>query len=119
VGLVGKNRAQGLEFGVAGQINDRWAISGGYTYTDAKIIDDGDGGNDGNQMHYIARHSLALWTTYDVTEQWTVGGGATYTGKRFMNAANTAALPAQWRVDAMAAYEISDNARLQLNVNNL
>lgn len=119
VGLVGANRAQGLEFGVAGQINDRWAVSGGYTYTDAKIIDDGDGGNDGNEMHYIARHSLALWTTYDVTDRWTLGGGATYTGKRFMNAANTSALPAQWRVDAMAAYEISDNARLQLNVNNL
>ena len=120
VDTIGKNRAQGLELGVNGQIDDRWAISAGYTYTDAEIIDGGgDGSTDGNQMHYIAKHSLALWTTYDVDDRWTVGGGATYTGKRFMNAANTAQLPAQWRVDAMAAYKISENADLQLNINNI
>ncbi|SEO41826.1 catecholate siderophore receptor [Paracoccus alcaliphilus] len=120
VELTGKNRAQGLELGVAGQVNDRWGIYGGYTYTDAEIIDGGgDGSTNGNDMHYIAKHSLALWTTYEVTEQWTVGGGATYTGKRFMNAANTSALPSQWRVDAMAAYKISDRANVQVNINNL
>lgn len=120
VDLVGENRAQGLELGVAGQVNDRWGIYGGYTYTDAEIIKGGgDGSTNGNQMHYIAKHSLALWTTYDVTEQWTIGGGATYTGKRFMNAANTSALPSQWRVDAMAAYRINDQADVQINVNNL
>ncbi|WP_294930307.1 TonB-dependent siderophore receptor [uncultured Paracoccus sp.] len=120
VDTIGKNRAQGLELGVNGQIDDRWAISAGYTYTDAEIINGGgDGSTDGNQMHYIAKHSLAVWTTYDVDDRWTVGGGATYTGKRFMNAANTSQLPAQWRVDAMAAYKISENADLQLNINNI
>lgn len=120
VELTGKNRAQGLEFGVNGQINDRWAVSGGYTYTDAEIIDGGgDGSTNGNQMHYIAKHSLAVWTTYEIDDQWIVGGGATYTGKRFMNATNTSALPSQWRVDAMASYKINDKADLQLNVNNL
>ena len=132
VDTVGENRAQGLELGVNGQIDDRWAISAGYTYTDAKIVDGGtintgtaaapvwvDGLYDGNQMHYIAKHSLAVWTTYEVNEQWTVGGGATYTGKRFMNAANTSELPAQWRVDAMATYQINDQASLQVNINNL
>ncbi len=120
VDLVGHNRAQGVELGVNGQIDDRWGISVGYTYTDAEIIKGGgDGSTDGNQMHYIAKHSLALWTTYRIDERWTVGGGATYTGKRFMNAANTSALPSQWRVDAMATYKINDQADLQLNVNNI
>ncbi|WP_170161960.1 TonB-dependent receptor [Paracoccus siganidrum] len=41
VELTGENRAQGLELGVAGQVNDRWTIYGGYTYTDAEIIDGG------------------------------------------------------------------------------
>lgn len=120
VDLVGENRAQGLELGVNGQIDDRWGISAGYTFTDAKIINGGgDGANDGNRMHYIARQSLSVWTTYDVTDQWTIGGGATYTGKRFMNADNTSVLPSQWRIDAMAAYQINEQASVQLNVNNL
>lgn len=129
VATIGKNRAQGLELGVNGQINDRWGISGGYTFTDAKIIDAGyaqdDSGayvpspDNGNRMHYIARHSLAVWSTYQVDDRWTVGGGATYTGKRFMNAANTAELPSQWRVDAMAAFKIDERANLQMNVNNI
>ena len=129
VDTIGRNRAQGFELGVNGQISDRWGVSAGYTLTDARIIDagysnDGEGNyvpsqNNGNRMHYIARNSFALWTTYDVDEQWTVGGGATYTGRRYMNAANTAELPSQWRVDLMAAYQINDQARLQMNVNNL
>ncbi|MDO5640943.1 MAG: TonB-dependent siderophore receptor [Paracoccus sp. (in: a-proteobacteria)] len=129
VDTIGRNRAQGLELGVNGQISERWGISAGYALTDARIIDagyvdDGSGNyvaspDNGNRMHYIARNSFALWTTYEMDDQWTFGGGATYTGKRFMNAANTAELPAQWRVDAMAAYQINDQARLQMNINNL
>lgn len=120
VDLIGKNRAQGLELGVAGQINDRWSVAGGYTYTDAKIIEGGgDGENNGNQMHYIAKHSFALWTTYEVDPKWTVGGGLTYTGKRFANADNTSVLPGGTRVDFMTSYKINDAASLQLNVNNV
>lgn len=120
VELIGKNRAQGIELGVAGQINHKWAISGGYTYTDAKIINGGgNGSTNGNEMHYIAPHSFSLWTTYAVTDQWTVGGGATYQSERFMDAANTRALPSQWRVDLMTSYKINDKASVQLNVNNI
>lgn len=116
---VGRNQAQGIELGIAGQINDRWSISGGYTYTDAKIVDDGAGGNAGNKMHYIAPHSFGVWSTYAVNDRWTVGGGATFLSSRFMNADNTASLPAHWRFDAMASYRINDRAGLQLNINNL
>lgn len=119
VELIGRSRVQGIEIGVAGNITELWAISAGYTYLDAKLLDDGAGSNDGNRLHYIAPHAFSVWTTYEATERLTVGGGATYTGKRFINAANTSALPDQWRVDLMAAYKVNDNATLQLNVNNV
>lgn len=128
VELVGSSRAQGVELGVAGNITDKWAISAGYTYTDAKLTDagyDNVGGvwvpspDTGNKLHYIAPHSFAFWTTYDVTEQWRIGGGATYTSKRYMNSANTAILPSQWRVDLMSSYQFNEKASLQLNVNNV
>lgn len=129
---VGENRAQGLELGLSGQINDQWAVSAGYTYTDAKIVDGGavntgtrsapvwvDGLYNGNQMHYIAKHSFSLWSTYNIDSAWTIGGGATYVGKRYTNAENSGLLPAAWRVDMMAAYQLNDKASVQLNVNNL
>lgn len=124
VALLGHNRARGLELGAAGQISDRWGLSAGYAFVDAKTIDGGfDGGepseDNGNYMQFVARHSFSLWTTYEVTDQWTLGGGATYTGKRYLNGENTAALPSQWRVDLMAAYKINEAAELQVNVNNV
>lgn len=124
VDLVGSSRAQGIELGVAGNVTERWAVAGGYTYTDAKLTDAGYVGgvpspNTGNYLHYIARHSFSVWSTYDVTEKWKVGGGATYTGKRYMNAANTSALPEQWRVDLMTSYAFNEHTSLQLNVNNV
>ncbi|RDD69614.1 TonB-dependent siderophore receptor [Paracoccus versutus] len=123
VALLGHNRARGFELGAAGQINERWGLSAGYAFVDAKTIDGGfdDGepsADNGNYLQFVARHSFSLWTTYEVSDRWTVGGGATYTGKRYLNGENTAALPSQWRVDLMAAYKINETAELQVNVNN-
>ncbi len=124
VALLGHNRARGFELGAAGQINDRWGLSLGYTFIDARLVNDGFSGgvpseDNGNYMQFVARHGFGLWTTYELNDRWTLGGGATYTGKRYLNTANTMVLPAQWRVDLMAAYAINDSAKLQVNVNNL
>lgn len=121
VALIGENHAQGIELGVAGQINDRWGLSMGYAYTDA-VVDFAGGTDrslDGKEMQFSAKNSFNLWSTWQVSDRFTIGGGATFTDKRWLNAANTLALPSQWRVDAMFAYELTENAVLQVNVNNL
>lgn len=118
--LAGKSRAQGFELGVAGQIDDRWGLSAGYTMTDAKWLDAGaDVDQNGKQLQFIAKHSFSLWSTYVLTDKVTLGGGATYTGKRYLNGENTAELPSQWRFDAMASFAVAENTSLQVNVNNL
>lgn len=117
--LIGNSRAKGLELGVAGNITDRWQVFGGYTYTDAELVDDGRGTNDGNRLKFIPAHTFSIWSTYDVTEKLTMGGGAYYMSERFMDDANTKALPSHWRVDLMAAYKVNENFDVQLNVNNL
>ena len=117
--LIGNSRAKGLELGVAGNITDRWQVFGGYTYTDATLVDDGRGTNDGNRLKFIPAHTFSIWSTYDVTEKLTMGGGAYYMSERFMDDANTKALPSHWRVDLMAAYKVNENFDVQLNVNNL
>jgi catecholate siderophore receptor len=117
--LVGNSTAKGIELGVAGNITDRWQVFGGYTYTDAELVDDGRGTNDGNRLKYIPEHTFSIWSTYAVTEKLTMGGGAYYMSERFLDDANTKALPSHWRVDLMAAYKVNDNFDVQLNVNNV
>ncbi|SED41097.1 TonB-dependent siderophore receptor [Rhodobacter sp. 24-YEA-8] len=121
VALAGESRAQGIELGVAGQINDQWGVSLGYAYTDAEVIKGGGttGANDGKQMQFNAKNSFSLWSTYAVNDKLTLGGGATFTDKRWLDAANTMILPSQWRFDAMVAYELTEATVLQVNINNL
>lgn len=117
---VGNSRGRGFDLGVAGQITDRWAISAGYSYLDAKIVDAGaDVAENGNRPINTAEHSFALWTTYDVNDKLRIGGGANYVSQKYVNPENTYAVPAYWRVDAMASYQVTENAALQFNVNNL
>ncbi|HEY0214078.1 MAG TPA: TonB-dependent siderophore receptor [Paenirhodobacter sp.] len=125
---IGKTRSQGIELGVAGQINDKWGISAGYTYTDAKTLEGGysctsgvcaPNSSTGARVTGVPLNNLSVWSTYAVTDQWTVGGGAIYMDERPMNAARTAVLPSQVRVDLMTSYEVAENTVLRLNVNNL
>ncbi|SFA80527.1 catecholate siderophore receptor [Poseidonocella pacifica] len=123
--LAGRTVSKGIELGIAGQINDRWSVSGGYTYTDAKIEEAGFNGNgtteydDDTEVTNVAPHSLSIWTSYDVTEALTVGGGATYTSERNVNREGTTVLPAHWQVDAMARYAFENDLEVQMNVTNL
>src|SRR5690606_5090308 len=117
---IGKQRVDGFEFGVTGNITPAWKVFGGYTYLRSELVDDGPAGtNDGNEFPSIAPHNLSLWTTYDLNSDWTVGGGAIYMARRYANAANTYKLPNYWRFDAMASYRVGPNVDLQLNVQNI
>ncbi|WP_112311867.1 TonB-dependent receptor [Pseudogemmobacter bohemicus] len=121
VALAGESLAQGIEIGVAGQINDQWGVSFGYAYTDAEVVKGGGrpATLDNKEMQFNAKNSFSLWSTYAVNDKLTVGGGATFTDKRWLDAANTLILPSQWRFDAMVSYEVAENTLLQVNVNNL
>lgn len=122
VTLGGNNRVRGLELGVAGSITPAWGVWGGFTYLDPKLtsyVANATTDYSGNQMKFIAKQSLSLWSTYKVLPQLVLGGGATYVGKRFVDDANTLELDATWRFDAMARYDINRKLSVQLNLNNL
>ena len=119
VQLIGSNRVRGFEFGVSGNITPEWNIFGGYTYLNAKLIDDGTGANAGNKIKFVAPHSFSVWTTYKITPEFDIGGGVNYTGKRYVNDANTQWFKPYARIDATIGYKVSDNLDLRLNVQNL
>ncbi|MEN8641913.1 TonB-dependent receptor [Pseudomonas sichuanensis] len=118
---VGETRVQGIELSASGKLTNKWQVFAGYTYMQARQIDGGPLGkaNDGNQLPNTPNNSASLWTTYQVTPKFTVGGGAFYVDDVFGNVANTTMVDSYVRYDAMAAYKLTKNVDLQLNVQNL
>jgi len=120
---AGKQQVKGFELGFAGNVTDKWAVFGGYTYLDSELKDNGpqaaNAANNGNQFPNTPKNSFSLFSTYQVLPAFTVGGGAYYVDKVYGNPANSLYVPSYWRFDAMAAYRFNKHLTLQLNVNNL
>ena len=118
---AGKTRVQGVELSASGKITDKWQVFAGYAFMDSEQIDGGPMGkaNDGNELPNTPKNSASLWTTYQVTPKLTIGGGAFYVDDVYGSVANTTMVDSYFRYDAMAAYKLTKNVDLQLNVQNL
>lgn len=120
---AGTTRVQGIELSASGKLTDQWQVFAGYAYMDSEQVDGGDmpanRANNGNELPNTPKNSASLWTTYQVTPKLTIGGGAFYVDDVFGNTANTTMVDSYVRYDAMAAYKLTKNIDLQLNVQNL
>ncbi|UST64929.1 TonB-dependent siderophore receptor [Pseudomonas moraviensis] len=118
---AGKTRVQGFELSASGRITDKWQVFAGYAFMDSEQVDGGPLGraNDGNDLPNTPKNSASLWTTYQVTPKLTIGGGAFYVDDVYGSVANTTMVDSYVRYDAMAAYKLTKNVDLQLNVQNL
>ena len=117
--LTGEQRVDGFEIGLTGQITPKWDVFTGYTYLASEVLASNDAAEVGNDLNRTPRHTLATWTSYQVTPEFEVGGGAYYMDDRFSNDTNTNKIPDFWLVNAMAGYEVTEEVDLQLNVTNL
>ena len=118
---VGTTRVDGIELSATGKLTEKWQVFAGYSYLEARQVDGGPMGkaNDGNQLPNTPNNSASLWTTYALTPKLTIGGGAFYVDDVFGSVANNTMVDSYVRYDAMAAYKLSKNVDLQLNVQNL
>ena len=119
--LAGKQRVQGFELGISGNITPRWQIYGGYVHLDATILSSSNPAEVGGHFPNIPDDSAALLSTYAVTDALTLGGQIAYTSERYggTTVAGTATLPAYWRFDATARYRFNSQFEVQANLLNL
>jgi catecholate siderophore receptor len=87
-----KQRINGLELGLTGQITPAWAINAGYTYLDTKVTEDlvcagtplrciANPITSGTPILQVPKNSGYVWTSYrlrDFVPGLAVGGGVTY-----------------------------------------
>ncbi len=118
---IGKQRNQGIEFNVAGQIQPGWNVIASYSYIDAKITESNDG-LAGNQPPNVPFNTASLWTTYQLQrgslQGLGFGLGLFYVGDRQGDTDNTYIIPSYLRTDAAIYYQ-RDNWRAGINIQNL
>lgn len=108
---------QGVEIQLQGHITEDWFLTAGYSYLDGNQVD--EFGAEGNRVRELPENTFSLWNNYQVNQKLGFGLGLTYQDESFINNSNSAILPSYTRVDAAAYYDVSDDMRLQLNIENL
>ncbi|MFO8027526.1 MAG: TonB-dependent siderophore receptor [Opitutales bacterium] len=118
-GSVEEIEVQGFEAQLSGRVTDQWFVSAGYSYLDGEDVN-------GFEPREIPEHSFSLWNRYQLTEELGLGLGAIYQGESYISNIDPddvpdtrATLPSYVRVDAAAYYQLTDNMRLQVNIENV
>lgn len=107
----------GFEAQVIGQITEGWFVSAGYSYLDGEQVN--RSGPTGLRPRELPENMFSLWNNFQITEKLGLGLGLTHQSESFVNNGNTAVLPSFTRFDAAAFYDVSDDVRLQVNIENL
>lgn len=109
----------GFEAQFLGQITKEWFITAGYSYLDGEIKDDTDPLVDGNRPRELPEHMFSVWNRYQLNDQLGLGLGLVYQDETFITEDNDTTLPSFVRVDAAVFYQLSEDLRLQVNIENL
>ncbi len=102
----------GFEVQLQGLITDKWFISAGYSFLDGEL-------DNGNRPRELPENMFSVWNTYQLTNEFGLGLGLIYQNESFIEEDNVKRLPSYVRIDAAAYYNVSENVRLQLNIENL
>lgn len=121
--LNGKQRVDGIELALAGNVTERWSISAAYTLQDSEIVnaEGADESQVGYELPRTPKNSFSVWSRYDYSEDVAFGLGAQYMGKRYNSSTPESREVADsyliW--DMMVSYQFSQQLSLQLNGSNL
>jgi catecholate siderophore receptor len=114
---VEESEVQGFEAQYLGRISNVWTLSAGYTYLTGENAKD-TVGND--RPGELPKSSFSIWNNYQLTEKLGLGLGAIYQDESTPKGGDEyGTVPDFIRFDAAAYYQLSDNLRLQLNIENL
>jgi catecholate siderophore receptor len=118
--LVDGQRVQGLELGFSGNLTDAWQVIGGYAYQNAEVTHtQSTSALEGAKLALVPEHSFSVWNRYDWSSNWGAGVGLIHRSKVFTTTDNLVSLPGFVRVDAALYHRLSEQTRIQLNIENI
>jgi catecholate siderophore receptor len=103
----------GFELELKGRVNDNLNVAFSYSNIDGET-------SSGGKPKEIPESTYSIWTTYDVSPKLGWALGVVHQGESAVKDNNpTLILPDYTRVDAAVYYELSNDTKLQLNLENL
>jgi len=126
---AGEVRSEGLEFDLSGRLTDNWRVTTSATYTDAKVYKDNNL-VEGKPLQHVPKMAAAVHAIYENAlesgQRYGLGGGVIYNDKRLgqsITKGNAAQgsfyLPAYTIARVNGYFSITDNLRLNLDIDNL
>ncbi len=141
---TGKNRVEGVEFSISGNITDQLSIQAGAALMNAEILESfNDGINQtlvtrgpdagsyrttsddiGKTLANFADKSAFVQLRYQLTDDFSFGANATYSSEVFVGQPDSAAnedlgVPSYTVYDLFATYEFSPQLNVRMNVGNV
>lgn len=117
--VIEGSETQGFEAQLSGALTDQWTFNAGYAYLDGEVSTVDGSGLDGNKTRQTPENMFSLWNHYHVNDRFGLGLGVTYQDSFFVREDNSVEVPSYTRVDAALFYDVSEDIRLQINVENL
>ena len=126
---TGKNRVQGIEFGLAGNPTPALELQGGVAFMKSKVLASVSAANIGNPLSNFADRTATIQGKYHITRNFALGAVARYQSGKCGGQPDTGAgfnaqgycsqpVPGFTAYDLFATYRINKNADLRLNVLN-
>lgn len=121
---TGKNKVDGIELGISGNLTDDLSIQAGITSMKAEVKKSSNADNEGKTLANFAEKSASVQLKYQINSKLALGGGMTYESERFTGQPDTAAneemgVPAYTIYDFFATYQIQRNLSARVNIKNL
>jgi catecholate siderophore receptor len=121
---TGKQRTEGFEIGLQGEVTRYWQVYGGYAYLDGRVVNPVASGAAvipaGNKIGLVPENTFSLWNKFDIAAGWSAGLGLIYQDESFTSFNNTVKLPSFTRLDGALYYTLAGGkTRLALNVENI
>lgn len=121
--LVDGQETKGFELGLSGKVTSKWSVFGGYAYQDGEISkDQGTTILKGADLAQTPEHTFSLWNRYDFNETWGAAIGVISRSDMYAAVPTTTTsttLAGYTRYDAAIYGKLSENLRLQVNLENL
>lgn len=116
---TGSQRTNGFEVSLNGNVTSRWTVMGGYSRQDAFISSATQAAALGAKVAIVPGDNVSLWNHYRLLPRVSVGLGLIHQGEMFAGIDNIVRLPSFTRADGALFFNLTEQVRLQANVENL
>jgi len=140
---TGKNRVQGIELGLAGNVTEKLSAFAGVAFMESEVLASATAANVGKTLSNFADITASAQLRYQATPKFAFGSAVKYESKKYAGQPDTAAayvtaadvaanrqpasalglysqpIPAYTVVDVFADYRLTKQAKVRLNVGNV